>query len=420
METNNTFINKIIDFIKKIFTQENRFILWEFVVFYSIILILFRWNPMDISNKYPVACYLFLLFIFFIGIIYFLYLKGYYFKSSDLDNQFLFDDLFKKREIPNFGKLFKNFSTFVVTILTILAFVIVIIYIIKNIPSAGAFISFLISSMILIGIIFGALFLIKGYFKNKNKNIKDNKLLKFINRFLEKITNFYVNYIKPTVTNEKKLIKEDKFKPFWKIFIVEFILITSYFAIPHLFKLIMSHDGIILLERPIYLNNEQQFPEGDDILHTKYSDNNIHNYHYSISAWFNLNPQPPNTSKKNNKYTNILNYGNKPKISFNIAKNSLRIETEIKDKELTEIYLSKNIPYQRWNNIVINYDGGYMDVFLNGNLVSSKSNIVPIMSYEKITIGEAGGLEGGIKNVTFFNRILTKGEIKYSYDIYSK
>jgi len=42
------------------------------------------------------------------------------------------------------------------------------------------------------------------------------------------------------------------------------------------------------------------------------------------------------------------------------------------------------------------------------------------MSYEKITIGETHGLDGGIKNVTFFNRILTKGEIKYGYDIYSK
>lgn len=416
METNITFINKIINFIKKLFTQENRFILWELVVFYSVILILFRWNPMDISTNYPVACYLFLLFIFFISIIYFLYLKRYYFKYSDLTS-FLFNEKYQERAAPNLGKLFKNFSTFVVTILTILAFVIAIIYIIKNIPNAGAFISFLISSMILIGIIFGALFLIKGIFKNKNK---DNKILKKINEILEKITNIYVNYIKPTVTNEKKLIKEDKFKPFWNIFIVEFILITSYFAIPHLFKLIMSHDGIKLLERPIYLNNEQQFPEGDDTLHTKFSDNNIHNYHYSISAWFNLNSQPPNMSKKNNKYTNILNYGNKPKISFNIATNSLRIETEIKNKELTEIYLGKNIPYQRWNNIVVNYDGGYMDVFLNGNLVSSKSNIVPVMSYEKITIGEADGLEGGIKNVTFFNRILTKGEIKYSYDIYSK
>lgn len=416
METNITFINKIINFIKKLFTQENRFILWELVVFYSLILILFRWNPMDISTNYPVACYLLLLFIFFISIIYFLYLKRYYFKYSDLTS-FLFNEQYQERAAPNLGKLFKNFSTFVVTILTILAFVIAIIYIIKNIPNAGAFISFLISSMILIGIIFGALFLIKGIFKNKNK---DNKILKKINEILEKITNIYVNYIKPTVTNEKKIIKEDKFKPFWNIFIVEFILITSYFAIPHLFKLIMSHDGIKLLERPIYLNNEQQFPEGDDTLHTKFSDNDIHNYHYSISAWFNLNPQPPNMSKKNNKYTNILNYGNKPKISFNIATNSLRIETEIKNKELTEIYLSKNIPYQRWNNIVVNYDGGYMDVFLNGNLVSSKSNIVPVMSYEKITIGEADGLEGGIKNVTFFNRILTKGEIKYSYDIYSK
>ena len=59
-----------------------------------------------------------------------------------------------------------------------------------------------------------------------------------------------------------------------------------------------------------------------------------------------------------------------------------------------------------------------MDVFLNGSLVASKSNIVPLMSYDIITMGENEGLEGGIKNVTFFNRILTKGEIKYEYNIY--
>jgi len=391
------------------FTQENRFILYECLILYTIIFILFKWNPMDISGKYPLSCYLFLLFVFFICIIYFLYLKKYY----------LFDVAYRNKEPPDFGKLFKNFSTFVVTILTILASIIVIIYIIKNIPNSGAFITFLISSMITIGIIIGMLFLIKEYLKNKdNKDNKDNSFLNFINRILEKITKIYVNHIKHYVDKENKILNEKSFKPFWYILIAEFILIGSYFALPYLFNLIMSHDGIKMIESPIYLNEEHKLPENDDILHLKYSEKNIYNYRYSISAWFYLNPHPPNSNKNNNKYTNILSYSNKPKISFNVSTNYLRIETEIKNNELTEVYLSKSIPYQKWNNIVINYDGGYLDVFINGILVASKSNIVPIMSYEKITIGEEGGLEGGIKNVTFFNRILTKGKIQYGYDIY--
>ena len=404
--------------ISKFFTQERRFILYELLIFYSLVLILFQWNPMGISKNYPIACYLFLLFMFFIFLIYFLYLKKYYFKFSDLSN-FLFNEPYEKREIPNFGKLFKNFSTFVVTILTIAAAIITIIYIIKRIPNADSFIAFFISSMIFIGFILVILYLIKDVFKSEKK---DKLFFKKNNEFLEKIVKLYTNYIKPFVNidfaEQYNLTKEPKFKPIWNIIIAEVILVGSYFALPYLFEVIMSHDGIKLLEDPVYLNNEQTL--GDETLHSKFSEKNEHNYHYSVSAWFNLNPQPPNTNENNNKYTNILNYGNKPKISFNISTNSLRIETEIKNKELTEIFLSKDIPYQKWNNIVINYDGGYMDVFFNGDLVASKSNIAPFMTYENIIIGQKNGLEGGVRNVTFFNRILTKGEIKYGYNIYKK
>ena len=420
------FLNSIGSFISEL-KPEVKYFFWVVLIFYLLFQILYIWNPVDISTNYPVFCHFFLIFVFFISLI------GFIFSMS------------KGKDMVEF---FKTLYIFTVRILTILAFVIVIIYTIKNIPSGGALITFFISSIIIIGIVAGAFSLIKHLAKYYTKmNDIYEKLtslyrdIPFLGNFITFFTTiftkirFYVSNVlagpiggvQNIVGREKKLMKEDKFKPFWNIFIVEFILITSYFAIPNLFKLIMSHDGIKLLERPIYLNNEHQFPEGDDTpLHTTFVNDDKHNYHYSISAWFNLNPQSAKTNNKNDKYINILNYGNKPKISFNMATNSLRIETEKQDKQdkdknkLTEIYLSKNIPYQRWNNIVINYDGGYMDFFLNGNLVSSESNISPKMTYDKITIGERDGLDGGIKNVTFFNRILTKGEIKYSYDIYSK
>ena len=100
-----------------------------------------------------------------------------------------------------------------------------------------------------------------------------------------------------------------------------------------------------------------------------------------------MNPQPPNTSSAYTKFTSLLNYGDKPRIEFNGLKNELRVMAQTGKKHLVEIYKTTDIVYQRWNNFVINYDGGNMDLFLNGELVASRPNIAPYMTYENITAG---------------------------------
>ena len=161
------------------------------------------------------------------------------------------------------------------------------------------------------------------------------------------------------------------------------------------------------------------------------------NYNYAVSAWFTINPQPPNTRAAYTKYTTILNYGNKPCVEYNSEKGSLRIMAEsgttaslapgslepaslapgsLAPASLAEIYETKNIIMQKWNNIVINYDGGTIDVFLNGALVGSKPNIVPYMTFETILIGEDRGLEGGICNVVYYDHILSNRTIKMVYN----
>ena len=79
------------------------------------------------------------------------------------------------------------------------------------------------------------------------------------------------------------------------------------------------------------------------------------------------------------------------------------------------IFETKNILYQKWNNIVINYDGGDMDVFLNGELVGSKPGIAPYMRYENVSVGEINGIQGGMCNVKYYNHILSKKDIKLTY-----
>jgi len=155
-----------------------------------------------------------------------------------------------------------------------------------------------------------------------------------------------------------------------------------------------------------------------------YGDDYMFRYKYAISGWFYLNPQPPNTNPAYNKYTNIIKYGNKVRLEYNGKKNSLRVMAEVassnknntqKNKSVV-VYESKHDTiYQKWNNVVINYKEGYIDIFLNGVLVGSYSGVAPYMRLDEITTGSEDGIYGGICNVTYYNDVLNEKNIVMSY-----
>jgi hypothetical protein len=157
-------------------------------------------------------------------------------------------------------------------------------------------------------------------------------------------------------------------------------------------------------------------------------------YTYSLSSWFYINPQPPNTSSAYSVYTNILNYGKKINIEYNGKLNSLRVmasvpsvsdsksksvsnstSTSDSENKSVEVYQTHDIMYQKWNNIVINYNDGYVDVFLNALLVGSIPNVMPYMSFDNIVAGSADGIMGGICNVTYNRNTLSEKTIKMNY-----
>ena len=61
--------------------------------------------------------------------------------------------------------------------------------------------------------------------------------------------------------------------------------------------------------------------------------------------------------------------------------------------------------------IVVIYRGSIIDVFLNNKLVGSLSNVDPYIETGKITSGVENGINGGIKDIIYFNRPLDKNEI---------
>ena len=84
-----------------------------------------------------------------------------------------------------------------------------------------------------------------------------------------------------------------------------------------------------------------------------------------------------------------------------------------------KVFIIDDVPLQKWNNIVINYDGGILDIFMNSKLLASYNNIVPYMSQDQITIGDEQGLSGGICNVVYFPQSISKDRIDINYKILS-
>jgi hypothetical protein len=165
-------------------------------------------------------------------------------------------------------------------------------------------------------------------------------------------------------------------------------------------------------------------------LKTTDKNNNVGKFHYkyAISAWFNINPQPPNTNSAYGTYTNIINYGKKVSVEYNGRLNSLRVMAEVANADVNnanndanvknkiiQVYETKEVIYQKWNNIVINYDNGFIDVFLNGALVGTIQGVAPYMTTDSITIGAEKGIFGGICNVAYHPKPLSQPAIVRNY-----
>jgi hypothetical protein len=247
------------------------------------------------------------------------------------------------------------------------------------------------------------------------------------NVFLNLITNI-IFYIPCLFTNSFDGIigvfndNKDKNHYFTILFIV-ILLYLLYFLIPPITNKFFLQGGKVLLKEPTITN--QQLVLGN---YESLNKNGDIKYNFAISFWLFLNSFEQNSS--GNKYTTIVNYARKPNIEYNAALNKLRItvrqaglkyETDNKLINFTEtgdriIYISNKMPLQKWNNIIINFDGGTLDIFINGELVSSSNEVVPYYNLDNFVVGKTSGYIGSICNLIYFQKTLSKNNIYFLYD----
>jgi hypothetical protein len=360
-----------------------------------MIVIVYVWSPFGISEKYPALGIIFILFFGCFQVITFLFVKN--------------KDILKEKGVqvkPTFSDISIKVIFTIVTICVSVLFMYILFWIITNVSSIGQLFIYMVDAMI----IFGGMALIYKSFLYTQKEKKENEtknILSLIGAFIMYIPCALIDFIEWL-----KFQYEITTKTVWLILGAEMIFIALRILLPKIMTFFVNMNGTQLLRDPVYLDTRHTLGTYE-ILH----ENKVMNgaYKYSISAWFWINPQPVGTRPSYTKYTNILEFGKQPAVEYNALKNNLRVTCHIKGDNTVTIFETNEIKYQTWNNIVINYDGATMDVFLNGFMVGSKPNIAPYVKMENVIVGDIKGVEGGICNVMFYRNILHQRQILMLY-----
>ena len=396
-------------FFSSLKKNSKNYAIFSSLIYIIILVIIYLKDPYNLYNKYPIYVLISMLFLFLFLFLIYLFINV---NSNENSNE----NSNKNAIFTNFTYFIKFIFAFIGCIIFILLFILLSLWLIKKIPRITNITSFIFKFISIVG--FGAIFYIlyKRYSTNNGDKGTLINLIKNIIFYIPCLLIALVEYIKKqwNITTSTEVL----------ILGGEIIFIGLAYILPIIYQKIISHDGDILLKEPQYLSSKQILGNFQSL---SLSSRDF-KYNYSISAWFNIFGVGENTRASYNDFTNIINYANKPNVQYNAKTNTLRIQTSVNDKSINQdkssniinVYSTNKVMLQKWNNIVINYDAGNIDIFLNGELVGTLEGISPYIKHDSVTCGEDNGIEGGICNVIYYNRILSNGEIILNYKLLSK
>jgi len=298
---------------------------------------------------------------------------------------------------------------------------------------------FAIMAIIALAIIF---ILFAEYFKNM-----DGIIGIFVNIlfFIPCLFSDFIEYIKYELSITPSTI--------YILFLLEFSLVLFYYFIPTLFEYFISRNSIVLLKSPEYLDTSKQIADSSvfQLAKMNFIQNDtykIDNHSFSFWIYMNKNESMQLANVTDNKpyeYT-LFNYktndktvsvGGKPKVVYindkNTFMNTYRVyvnngtDCSYADTSNNCFLQLENIPIQRWNLFVINFQGSNVDIFVNGKLEKTKTDnkksdtdvYLDVTSNEHagVLIGQENGVNGAIRNVYYHHNPLSLFEIVNMYNI---
>lgn len=264
------------------------------------------------------------------------------------------------------------------------------------ISNFGRFISILIDMMYYLAII-GALGILYKVLAPLFSNVKAPAFVQLIKNVVFYIPCIFINFF-DNIAGTKKSI--------WLLLLAEIAIIAIYFLLPILLKSNYLKIGTVLTREPQYLNNPVSFDL--DALR-EITEKSKSSLHYALVADIWINPQPTSTSLAYTKDTNIISFGDRLQVEYN-GKTPTELIVKAMEGRKTVIVSRPKIALQKWNKLVLNYDHGTLDIFVNGKLIHSKQN-VPFVTLATVFAGSQDGIHGGIKDIRYFDKPLTKNQI---------
>jgi len=252
------------------------------------------------------------------------------------------------------------------------------------------------------------------------------------------ISGFIINFIfyLPCLINDFTEYVKGEFKltppTVYILFALEMLLISIFVAISYIPRIAINLGGTSIVSdakfldsKYVYKNVKQITRSDNDKDNAKkdsipLSDEAQSTNRYAISLWTFVNQR----THKSERSVNIFSYGSedswKPRIEFVGAMNQA---TE-KYKDVYRITFSTGFSYdieiasQKWNNFVFNYNGDFVDLFVNGVIVRSFKCIPKYnISSDQFIVGDDNGVYGAICNVNYYNEPLTLREITAAYNL---
>jgi hypothetical protein len=318
----------------------------------------------------------------------------------------------------------------IITTISLICFIFLASYLYSKIDNVSIKIMFYIFSSlsIIIGLIGLAIFFY--IFSNYLKSIPGVLgFLIYLLFYIPCLIIEFVQYIKKELNMTSNIV--------YILFILEIILILLYLYIPKLLSLVKIKNRVIIRNEPIFLDNETSVSVANNDEHdirNQYLLSDVNNKttlfyrNYSISFWLYINPQENANYNSSKKETNILSYksnngGGKPRMTYlndNQTKNATDQVIIYYTDTPNVSGIIVNLDKQKWNNIVFNYSGNNIDLFINGNLENSfmiDTNQPIYSNTDTFTIGETNGIYGSICNIEYYKYTLSKIEIINSYNL---
>ena len=381
---------------------------------------LYLYNPNNILQKLSGVNMLaiFLIFFYLVSIIFvYNYFPSIKAKTSDKTSASVVADL-----VDNyFGKI-------IVVIMSLSVSIALITFLVSTMGNpnnkSGAGVYFL-NALIVIGMLTVAFNII-----DSNKTIRNHPVFKLIISII-----LYIPCLLSDLA-DIMMSEYNKTKYFTLIIIAfEIVFAIIYWVLyPEVIRGLYTGGGNVLINSPVSLNKIRTIGyyrnlTGPYAEINAYKNSQVvklnNSYSYGVSFWIYINPMP----SYGDIYYSILNYGYNPNVMYNPKLNEFSIFMKSQNSNCSDIsttkfidqiesvYTNLDFPLQKWTNIVLNYNGGRLDVFLNSVLVKTTTDVINCVRYDELTVGQSTGLNAKMCNLIYFNKPLDITTIHNMYNL---